>query len=68
MHFRFGEELVVLGLEEMAVEAIANIIGSWSDEWAAVLIGRSFDQVGACGKGLDDVVFMWGDVKVLCSW
>ena len=68
MHFRFGEELVVLGLKEMAIKAIPNIIGSRSDEWAAVLVDRSFDQIGSCGKGLDYVVFMWGDVKVLCSW
>ena len=68
MHFCFGEEFVVLGLEEMAIKAVPNIIGSRSDEWAAVLIGRSFDQVGSCGEGLDYVVFMWCDVKVLCCW
>ena len=43
VHFGFGEELVVLSLEEMAVQAVADVVGSWSDKGSAVLIGGAFN-------------------------
>ena len=68
VHFCFREELVVLVLEEVAIKTISDIIGSGSDEWAAVLVGRSFNQVGSCGEGLDEIIFMGCNIKVFLGW